>query len=181
MALKLWQLFVAMLKAGGLSWGGAQGLIPFMYADCVQRYGWLTDEHFSELVAVDSALPGIFAVKLAAMIGWEVAGPAGFVASVLGLSLPGILLFMGLFQIIQAHRDTKWLLSMLNGLQYGAAGLIAFATLKVLPAEADRGSARAFAMGLGLMVLVFVSLKFKWVSPAVAMLGSGAFGILLWL
>jgi len=179
MLLRLWLLFLSMAKAGTLSWGGAQALIPFFQADCVSRYGWISAEHFSEMVGIDVTLPGVFAVKLAAMIGWEVAGFAGLLVSVVGLCLPGVVLFMGLFGFLQTHRENRWVMSMLNGVQYGAAGLIAVAILQVLPSGANRGTMRAFIMGLGLMAVVFVALKLKWVSPAVAMLGAAVIGIIL--
>jgi chromate transporter len=181
MFLKLCQLALAMAKAGTFSWGGAQALIPFMHADCVERYGWITDERFSEMISIDVALPGIFAIKLAAMIGWEVAGVAGLLVSCITLALPGTLLFMVFFKFVQHHRETPWVNSMLNGVQYGACGLIAFAVLKVLPSAQDRGNWRAFAMGLVLMAGVFVVLKYKLVSPAVAMFGSAILGVMLFL
>ncbi len=181
MFLKLCQLALSMAKAGTFSWGGAQALIPFMEDDCVVKYGWISPERFSEMVSIDMALPGIFAIKLAAMIGWEVAGFAGLLVSCLALALPGILIFMLFFKVVQHHRETPWVNSMINGVQYGACGLIAFAVLKVLPSAQDRGNTRAFAMGLGLMAVVFVVLKFKLVPPAVAMIGSAALGVMLFL
>ncbi len=170
-----------MTKAGTFSWGGAQALIPFMEADCVYRYGWITEEHFAEMVSIDVALPGVFAIKLAAMIGWEVAGFAGLLVSCIALALPGMIIFFLLFKTVQHYRETPWVNSMLNGVQYGACGLIAYAALKVLPSAQDRGNIRAFAMGLVLMAVVFIVLKYKLVSPAVAMIGSAALGVMLFL
>lgn len=179
MFLKLCQLALAMAKAGTFAWGGAQALIPFFHADCVEKYKWMTEEHFGELVAADNALPGVFAIKLAAMIGWEVAGIAGMLVAVTALSAPSVLMFLVFFKFIQHHREKAWVNSMLNGLQYGAAGLIAFAILKVIPAEANRGSIRAFAMGLCVMALVFAVLYFKWLTPAKAMVGAAFLGIMM--
>lgn len=178
MLLHLWQLAVGMAKAGLLSWGGGMALIPFMHKDFVVRYELISQAHFEELASVNAALPGVFAVKLAAMIGWEVAGLAGLVVSIAALTLPNVLLFIGLFAIVKNNMDRRWVASLTRGLSFGAAGLIAYATLTVLPRELMQSAPRSFVLGLALSCLVFAVLKFG-LSPALAMVLSGIAGLAL--
>ncbi|MFX5046182.1 chromate transporter, partial [Acinetobacter baumannii] len=61
-----WHLFLAFFRIGIFGFGGGPTMVPLFYTECVKKYKWVTDEDFSDNLALANALPGPIATKLAA-------------------------------------------------------------------------------------------------------------------
>ena len=72
-----WNLFVGFFRIGILGFGGGPTMIPLVHAECVKKYGWITDDEFSDVLAMGNALPGPIATKMASYIGYKVKGLIG--------------------------------------------------------------------------------------------------------
>lgn len=70
-------------------------MIPLMEKELVDRREWLTKEEFLDILAVSQALPGIFAVNMAASIGFRLRKVRGAVASIVGNILVPVLIILG--------------------------------------------------------------------------------------
>ena len=60
-----WQIFLAFFIPGIVGYGGGPASIPLIEHEVVDRYGWLTVQEFSEVLALGNSLPGPIATKLA--------------------------------------------------------------------------------------------------------------------
>lgn len=172
-----WHLFLAFFKTGLFSWGGGTAMIALMQKECVDTYKWLTPEQFSELVAANSVVPGVFAIKFAAMVGWQQFGLIGALVSCAGISAPGILLFVPLFLYLQRWRESPTFVKFMDGIQFGAAGMILFSVMSVIPKMTGRQL--HFALGIIITLAVATALHFKIVHPAIAILIAGFIGLLI--
>lgn len=75
------ELFLAFLKVGLFSFGGAYSAIPLI-REVVLSYGWLTDEKLTHMIAVSESTPGPIMVNLATYVGSSQGGlPGAFVAT----------------------------------------------------------------------------------------------------
>ncbi|MET0192303.1 MAG: chromate efflux transporter, partial [Hyphomicrobiaceae bacterium] len=79
-------LFLAGLKGGLLTFGGAYTAIPYVRGDTVGR-GWISDAAFLDGVAVAGVLPAPLVI-FATFVGYVIGGPAGALAMTAGMFLP---------------------------------------------------------------------------------------------
>lgn len=79
-------LFIAGLKGGLLTFGGAYTAIPYVRADTVGR-GWISDSTFLDGVALAGVLPAPLVI-FATFAGYVAGGSAGALAITAGMFLP---------------------------------------------------------------------------------------------
>ncbi|HOT90232.1 MAG TPA: chromate efflux transporter [Anaerolineae bacterium] len=94
---KRWrEVAVLFLKIGTVSFGGPAAHIALMEQETVHKRGWLTREHFLDLLAATNLVPGPNAVEMAGHIGFIHAGWPGLFAGAGGFLLPAVLISLGL-------------------------------------------------------------------------------------
>lgn len=64
-------LSIGMLRAGLTSYGGGPAVIPLIKYEAVDRYHWMDEEEYTQMVALANALPGPIGTKLAAYVGYH--------------------------------------------------------------------------------------------------------------
>lgn len=176
MLLKSFQLFVAFFKVGIFGYGGGTALIPLIEEECVDNHMWIADDKFKELIVLTQSVPGVFATKMAAYIGYQTAGILGMLAAVLGIVLPGVALLFLIYGLLLRFKDVGAVQNIIMGVNFGAAGLIAYSIFKVLPERITLSPTHI--LGLLLAVGVLVGLKFFKLNPFVAIIISAVFGLL---
>ncbi len=115
--LQLWNLFISFARATLLGYGGGPSIIPLYEHEVVQRYHWLGKEDFGEALAFANALPGPIATKLAAYIGFKVAGWLGALAAVSAVVLPTALLMIALVGVMFKLSNNAFIRGMIKGVQ----------------------------------------------------------------
>ncbi len=70
-------IFMAFFVANVLGYGGGPASIPLMFEEVVNRYSWLSNDQFSNMLALANALPGPIATKIAAYVATAQAGGPG--------------------------------------------------------------------------------------------------------
>lgn len=132
----LFALFVAGLKGGLLTFGGAYTAIPYVRADTVGR-GWVSDATFLDGVAVAGVLPAPLVI-FATFAGYVIAGPAGAVAITLGMFLPAFAFSLIFFERLEAVTEHPALGRVLAGVAAAVVGIIAATSLQLGWALAGR-------------------------------------------
>jgi len=140
-------LFVAGLKGGLLTFGGAYTAIPYVRADTVER-GWLSDGTFLDGVAVAGVLPAPLVI-FATFAGYMAGGWSGAVAITAGIFLPAFAFSLIFFERLEAAVENPALHRMLTGIAAAVVGVIA-ATLVLLGT-----STAARASNVGVAVTIF--------------------------
>ena len=108
-------IFMAFLRVGVFGYGGGPSMIPLVHKEVVEKFGWMEDKEFSDLLALANALPGPIATKMAGYIGFRVAGVAGMINAVLSTILPTILAMILLLTSLSALSHQPWVKGMTNG------------------------------------------------------------------
>ncbi|AYA78005.1 chromate transporter [Bacillus sp. Y1] len=101
-----WQLFLAFFIPGILGYGGGPASIPLVENEVVDRYGWLSVNEFSEVLALGNALPGPIATKMAGYIGYEVGGIFGAVVAVFATVAPSLILMVTLLGLLMKFKES---------------------------------------------------------------------------
>jgi chromate transporter len=135
-AVGIGALFIAGLKAGLLTFGGAYTAIPYVRADTVGR-GWLTDAQFLDGVALAGVLPAPLVI-FCTFVGYVAGGPWGALAITAGVFLPAFAFSMIFYERLEQVMDMTGLQTLLAGIAAGVVGIIAATTLQLGYATADR-------------------------------------------
>jgi chromate transporter len=111
------QLFNGFFRAGILGYGGGPSMLPLIHAEAVKRYKWIGDEEFSDIVALANALPGPIATKMAAYIGYKMKGLPGAFVTIFAVSVPVLVLMIGLLGFLFQYRHSPIVKGMVAGIQ----------------------------------------------------------------
>ncbi|MCM2129994.1 chromate transporter [Larsenimonas rhizosphaerae] len=109
------QLILAFTRIGLLGFGGGPSMIPLVHAEVVKRYEWMSEDDFSDVLAIGNTLPGPIATKMAGYIGYRVGGMAGCIGAVLAVTLPCIIAMIALLGLFMRYRDERWINGMSQG------------------------------------------------------------------
>ena len=190
-------LFWTFFRVGLLGFGGGYAMLPFIFQN-VRQLGIMSEEEFSNLVALSQAMPGPIAVNAATYVGFYEAGLPGVAAAVLGLAMPSFCLVILAARLLNKFKESKGLQAVFLGIRPAVVGLVASAAallarialvgdLPALPAASPEAFA-AYAAGLAgavhvlpcllFLATIFLVGKCK-VSPIKVILLMGAVGALL--
>lgn len=118
-----WALFGHFAALSLLAIGGAMSTVPGMHRYVVDQTGWLSDGQFTSSVALAQAAPGPN-VLVAAVIGYNVAGVAGAVATMVGTLLPSSALTFAVTRYGERNREAPALRAITTGLAPLTIGLL---------------------------------------------------------
>jgi len=110
--MKQLHIFLAFFRVGIFGYGGGPSSIPLIYMETVEKYKWLDEDQFGDILALGNALPGPIATKMAGYIGYRVGGVAGMFSALLASVLPTILLMILLLTVLNKYKDQAWVSGM---------------------------------------------------------------------
>ena len=122
---KYLDIFWSFFKVGPFTVGGGYAMIPLMQKEMVERHRWLTDEEFLDQVALSQAMPGVFAVNMAAMTGFRLRKGWGSVVAIVGNILMPICFILLLATVFRAFRDNPYVNHIFLGIRPAVVALIA--------------------------------------------------------
>lgn len=106
-----------------LAVGGAITTASDMHRYVVVEQGWISDAQFTSSIAIAQAAPGPN-VLFVAVIGWNVAGAAGALATLLGTLLPSTLLVMAVSRWAAQRRESRGVRAFATGMAPLTLGLL---------------------------------------------------------
>lgn len=173
-----WALFLAGLKGGLLTFGGAYTAIPYVRADTVGR-GWLSDGTFLDGIALAGVLPAPLVI-FATFVGYVAGGFTGALMTTAGMFLPAFAFSLILFERLEAVVENPALHRLLEGVAAAVVGIIAttFVHLGYETAQSVRSPSVAIALFLAGLAVAW-RLKGAWVTPAIIVAGAILGGLLL--
>ena len=129
----LWELLVSFTRVGAFGFGGGPSMIPLIQAEVVELRGWLSRDAFLDAFAFGNALPGPIATKLAGYVGFQVAGAAGAVVGLIGVTAPTILAMVALAGAYARYRDTPFVQRFVAGVRPVVVALLALVVWDFAP------------------------------------------------
>lgn len=118
------QLFVSFWKIGAFTIGGGYVMIPIMERELVDRHQWLTQEEFLDYVSLSQAMPGVFAVNMAACVGHRLRGVRGALTAIAGNILMPIAIILLIAVFFRFYRDNEVVGQIFMGLRPAVVALI---------------------------------------------------------
>ncbi|CAH1201915.1 hypothetical protein PAECIP111891_01854 [Paenibacillus allorhizoplanae] len=128
---KLIRLFWTFLRISPLTFGGGYAMLPAIQREVVFLKNWMSDAEMSELLAISGAAPGGVGVNVSALVGYRLAGIAGAIAAVVGITLPTFLIVLLLSVIYTWLEHYPKMQALMEGIHAAIIGLIAAAAYKM--------------------------------------------------
>lgn len=161
---KHWNIFIAFFRVGMLGFGGGPASIPLIQKEVVEKYEWLTEEEFGDVLAIANTLPGPIATKLAGYIGYRVSGIFGMLNAIAANIVPTIILLILLLTSLSSFKDFDWVSGMTNGVVPVVGMMMAILTWQFI-----KKSAIGFGWPKALLIgaIMFIVLEMVGVHPAI--------------
>lgn len=155
----LFALFLAGLKGGLLTFGGAYTAIPFVRHDTVAR-GWMTDSQFLDGLGLGSVLPAPLVIFVT-FVGYVIGGLSGAIVITAGMFLPAFAFSMMFYERLEAVADNRRLQAFLSGIAAAVVGVIAITLLQLIRAATDRTPQPIASL---LIFAVALAIVYRWKS-----------------
>ena len=126
------QLFLTFFLIGCLTIGGGNVMIPLIQHQVVSVHGWITEEAFTNIIAVSQMTPGPIGINCATYVGFEVLGFWGSLLATLALVLPSFLIVLAIVKIYEKLSGNYLFKGMMTGLKPAVAGLLGAAALVLI-------------------------------------------------
>jgi chromate transporter len=168
----LMSLFLHFGMLSLLAVGGAITTAPDMQRYVVGERGWLTDAQFTSSVAIAQAAPGPN-LLFVAVVGWNIAGLAGVLATLAGSLLPSTTLALAASRYGNRNRESRAMRAFSAGMAPLTLGLL-LATGWVLTAPVRDSWGAMLLLPFTVLMLVRTTISPIWLVAAGA--GVGALG-----
>ena len=127
------QLFISFFKIGLFGFGGGYAILSLIQNEVVERYGWMTAQEFTDMVAISQMTPGPIGINAATYVGYTTTGSAlGSLLTTFAIILPSLIIMLSLCRIYFRFKDNIYVQGVLQGLKYVVVGLIAAAALLLM-------------------------------------------------
>lgn len=182
------KLIWSYLKIGLFGFGGGYAMLALIEREIVGP-GWITEQMFTDIVAISQMTPGPIGINSATYIGYVAPGFAGFNGILWGIlgsilctvviSIPSFLLVIYASHFINRHRESALIKGVFSGLRPVVVGLIGSAAL-LLMNSANFGSAeRDVIVSISICLVSFCIVFFTKIHPIAVIVLAGIAGFFL--
>lgn len=175
------QLFWAYLKIGIFGFGGGYAMLSMIQFEVVDNYGWMTQEEFTDMVALSQMTPGPVSINIATFTGYSAAGIWGSLLATFALVLPSLILLMIVLRFLFKHKENHIVKTTLSSMKPVIAGLIFVAALQMMNTQnfVDFGL-HSSNISVAICALTFAGVFWAKINPILLILASGFIGYLIY-
>lgn len=119
-----WIIFWIYLKCMAFAFTGALSAIPLLRHELVERYHFLTEDEYLEVVALSNSLPGIFGVYHSILAGHKIYGVFGAVMAVAGTVIPAFLSMLLVAAVFQNLPQSRIVNGAIRGIRAVSVAVI---------------------------------------------------------
>lgn len=178
------QLFYTFFKIGLFGFGGGYAMLSMIQGEVVTRYGWLTAQEFTDIVAVSQTTPGPIGINAATYVGFTATGSVwGSLTATLAVMLPSFVLMLSISRFFLKYKDHPTVASVFAGLRPAVVGLLAAAALVLMTAEnfgSPSADLRQFVVSCLLFGGAFVATYVYKMHPILLIALCGLVGLLVY-
>lgn len=141
MSALLLQIFCTFFVIGLVNFGGGNAMLSLIQAQVVTVHEWISEEMFTDIVAISQTTPGPVGINCATYVGYQVLYDAGYghlagmLGSVLATSaivIPSFIVFYSLIKVIDRVHTSPVYADTMTALRPSVAGLIGAAALVLM-------------------------------------------------
>ena len=174
------QLFYTFFKIGLFGFGGGYAMLSMIQGEVVTRYGWLTPQEFTDIVAISQMTPGPIGINSATYVGFTATGSIwGSVIATFAVVLPSFILMLVISKFFLKYQKHPAVEAVFSGLRPAVVGLLASAALVLMNTEnfsSPKEDIYSFIVSCIIFLVAFVGTRKYKVNPIVMIIGCGIAG-----
>lgn len=178
------QLFYTFFKIGLFGFGGGYAMLSMIQGEVVTRYGWLTSQEFTDIVAISQMTPGPIGINSATYVGFTATGSVwGSIIATLAVVLPSFILMLAISKFFLKYQKHPVVEAVFSGLRPAVVGLLASAALVLMNVE-NFGSPKedmySFIISCLIFLIAFIGTRKYKVNPILMIVACGIAGLILY-
>lgn len=187
------QLFCTFFQIGLFGFGGGYAMLSLIQGEIVTRYGWISLQEFTDIVAISQMTPGPIGINAATYVGYTAVHNAGYVHPAYGflgsatatfaVVLPSFILMLLISKFFLKYQKHPMVEAVFQGLRPAVVGLLASAALLLMNAE-NFGSFETdryhFFISVLIFLVTFIATRKYKISPILMIALMGVAGFLLY-
>ena len=174
-----WKLIWAYIKIGIFGFGGGYAMLSLVEKIVVSDNAWITEQMFTDIVAISQMTPGPIGINSATYIGFvapgsvnpalasPVWGLAGSILATLAVTVPSFFLVLYCSHFIRKHHESGVIKAIFSGLRPVVVGLIASAAIMLMNAANFNPNDKSWQLAASVIIcavafcLVYFPIKLK--------------------
>lgn len=151
-------------------------MLPLIRHEVVYKYGWISDQDFTDIIAISQMTPGPIGINSATYIGYTVTGNIfGSIVATVAVCIPSFILVLCIAGIFRRIHKNRYVEGVMNSLRLITVGLIASAALLMMNREnfGDTSSIIIF-------IMAFILTFYYKLHPFLLILLAGIAGIIIY-
>lgn len=184
-------LFYTFFKIGLFGFGGGYAMLSMIQGEVVTRYGWLTPQEFTDIVAISQMTPGPIGINSATYVGYStIAEQYGTSMGVLGscvatfaVVLPSFILMLTISKFFLKYQKHPAVEAVFSGLRPAVVGLLASAALLLMNTEnfsSPQEDMYSFIISIIIFLAAFIGTRKYKVNPILMIIVCGIAGLILY-
>ena len=185
------QLFYTFFKIGLFGFGGGYAMLSMIQGEVVTRYGWLTAQEFTDIVAISQMTPGPIGINSATYVGYTTIadcygtsyGILGSIIATFAVVLPSFLLMLTISKFFLKYQKHPVVESIFSGLRPAVVGLLASAALVLMNVEnfgSPTEDTYTFVISIIIFLIAFIGTRKYKANPILMIIACGIAGLLLY-
>ena len=178
------QLFYTFFKIGLFGFGGGYAMLSMIQGEVVTRYGWLTPQEFTDIVAISQMTPGPIGINSATYVGFTATGSVwGSIIATLAVVLPSFILMLAISKFFLKYQKHPVVEAVFSGLRPAVVGLLASAALVLMNAEnfsSPKEDMYSFIISCLIFLVAFIGTRKYQINPILMIVACGIAGLILY-
>ena len=185
------QFFYTFFKIGLFGFGGGYAMLSMIQGEVVTRYGWLTPQEFTDIVAISQMTPGPIGINSATYVGYttiaEQYGPSmgvlGSCIATFAVVLPSFILMLTISKFFLKYQKHPSVEAVFSGLRPAVVGLLASAALVLMNAEnfsSPDEDMYSFIISIIIFLVAFIGTRKYKANPILMIIACGIAGLILY-
>jgi chromate transporter len=162
-------IFWLFTKIGSVLFGSGYVLIAYLQDEIVEQRAWLTSAQIADAIAIGQFTPGPV-LSTSTFVGYLLGGGWGAVLASIGIFLPSFIFVLVLNPLIPKMRNSKNFSLVLDSVNAGAIGLMAYALYPL--------GKISFINPIGIAIFI-ITMIIVWKFPKISSIKLVSLGILL--
>lgn len=173
------KLIWAYIKIGLFGFGGGYAMLSLIQNEVVDT-GWITNQTFTDVVAISQMTPGPIGINSATYIGYVVTGSIlGSIVATITVVTPPFLLVLFASHFIQRHQESTIIKGAFAGLRPVVVGLIASAALLLMNSDNFGYELTDRVLSIIICAASFCCVYFTKIHPIIVIIIAGIAGLFI--
>lgn len=159
-------------------------MLSMIQGEVVTRYGWLTPQEFTDIVAISQMTPGPIGINSATYVGFTTTGSVwGSFIATFAVVLPSFILMLTISRFFLKYQKHPTVEAVFSGLRPAVVGLLASAALVLMNVEnfgSPTEDTRSFIINCLIFLIAFVGTKKYKLNPIGIIVACGIAGLILY-